>query len=105
MDEFTALAFYRSRGLQVIIARLFNTVGPRQTGAYGMVIPRFVLQAIKGEPLTVYGDGSQTRTFTYVKDVVEALAGLMESDRSVGEIFNIGGTEEISIRELAEKVI
>jgi len=105
MDEFTSLAYYRSRGLQVIIARLFNTVGPRQTGAYGMVIPRFVLQAIKGEPLTVYGDGTQTRTFTYVKDVAEALTGLMDSEKTVGEIFNIGGTEEISIQELADKII
>ena len=105
MDEFTALAYYRSRGLQVIITRLFNTVGPRQSGAYGMVIPRFVLQAIKGEPLTVYGDGHQTRTFTYVKDVVDALMGLMDSEKAVGEIFNIGGTEEISILELANKII
>jgi len=105
MDEFTSLAYYRSRGLQVIITRLFNTVGPRQTGTYGMVIPRFVLQAIKGEPLTVYGDGSQTRTFTYVKDVVEALIGLMASDRTVGEIFNIGGTEEITILALANKIL
>ena len=105
MDEFTSLAYHRSRGLQVIITRLFNTVGPRQTGAYGMVIPRFVLQAIKGEPLTVYGDGSQTRTFTYVKDVVDALVGLMDAEQAVGEIFNIGGTEEISIFDLANKII
>jgi UDP-glucose 4-epimerase len=105
MDEFTALAYYRSRGLPVIIARLFNTVGPRQTGTYGMVIPRFIQQAIKNEPLTVFGDGSQTRTFTYVKDVVEALVGLMDAPEAVGEIFNIGGMEEISIAELAQKII
>jgi len=105
MDEFTALAYYRSRGLPVIITRLFNTVGPRQTGAYGMVIPRFIQQAIKNEPLTVFGDGTQTRTFTYVADVVEALVGLMEADQAVGEIFNIGGTEEITIADLARRVI
>jgi len=105
MDEFTALAYYRSRGLPVIITRLFNTVGPRQTGAYGMVIPRFIQQAIKNEPLTVFGDGTQTRTFTYVADVVEALAGLMEADQAVGEIFNIGGTEEITIADLAQRII
>lgn len=105
MDEFTALAYFRSRGLPVIITRLFNTVGPKQTGAYGMVIPRFIQQAIKNEPLTVFGDGTQTRTFTYVADVVEALVGLMEANQAVGEIFNIGGTEEISIADLARRVI
>ena len=105
MDEFTGLAYYRSRGLPVIIARLFNTVGPRQTGTYGMVIPRLIQQAIKNEPLSVYGDGSQTRTFTYVKDVVEALTGLIAADQAVGEIFNIGGTEEISIADLAQRII
>lgn len=105
MDEFTALAYHRSKGLPVIIARLFNTVGPRQTGAYGMVIPRLIQQAIKNEPLTVFGDGTQTRTFTYVKDVVEALTGLMDAEQAVGEIFNIGGTEEISIADLAERII
>ena len=105
MDEFTALAYYRNKGLQAVIVRLFNTVGPRQTGAYGMVIPRFVSQALKNEALTVYGDGSQTRTFTYVKDVVRALTGLMEIEAAVGEVFNVGGTEEISILELARKVI
>ena len=105
MDEFTALAYHRSRGLPVVIARLFNTVGPRQTGAYGMVIPRFVTQAIRNKPLTVYGDGQQTRTFTYVKDVAEALADLMASDAAVGEIFNVGGTEEVTILSLAERII
>lgn len=105
MDEFTALAYHRTKGLKVIIARLFNTVGPRQTGAYGMVLPRFVAQALKNEPLTIYGDGTQTRTFTYVRDVVKALISLMENEDAVGEVFNIGGTEEISVLELAKKVI
>ncbi len=105
MDEFTALAYHRTHGLKVVIVRLFNTVGPRQTGAYGMVIPRFVSQALHNKPLTVYGDGKQTRTFTYVKDVVHALIGLTEADNAVGEVFNIGGTEEVSILDLANKII
>ena len=105
MDEFSALAYFRTTGLNVVIARLFNTVGPRQTGAYGMVIPRFVTQAVKNEPLTIYGDGKQTRTFSYVKDVVDALTGLIDSDEAVGEVFNVGGTEEISIFDLAQKII
>ncbi len=105
MDEFTALAYFRTKGLKVIVARLFNTVGPRQTGAYGMVIPRFAEQALTHEPLTVYGDGNQTRTFTYVKDVVKALIALMENEETPGEVFNIGGTEEITILELAQKII
>lgn len=105
MDEFSALAYYRTMGLKVVIARLFNTVGPRQTGAYGMVIPRFISQALKDKPLTVYSDGNQTRTFSYVKDVVEALMALVQTEAAVGEVFNIGGTEEISIRLLAEKII
>ncbi len=105
MDEFTALAYHRTNGLEVIITRLFNTVGPRQTGAYGMVIPRFVAQALKNEPITVFGDGTQTRTFTYVKDVVAALMTLMASDQSTGEVINVGGVEEISILDLAQKII
>jgi UDP-glucose 4-epimerase len=105
MDEFLALAYHRTRDLQVTIARLFNTVGPRQTGAYGMVVPRFISQALQNQDLTVYGDGSQTRTFTYVKDVVDALMRLMECSQAVGEVFNIGGTEEISIIDLARKII
>ena len=105
MDEFTALAYHRTNGLAVVIARLFNTVGPRQTGAYGMVIPRFVAQALNNEVITVFGDGSQTRTFTYVKEVVTAMINLMENDRAVGEVFNIGGREEISILALAQKII
>jgi len=105
MDEFMALAYHRTNGLDVVIARLFNTVGPRQTGAYGMVIPRFVGQALEGKALTVYGDGKQTRTFTYVKDVVDALMGLMASPDATGQVFNVGGTEEISIESLARKII
>jgi len=105
MDEFTALAYHRTAGLQVTIARLFNTIGPRQTGAYGMVVPRFVGQALNNEPLTVYGDGTQTRTFTGVQDVVRVFMGLVENDRSFGEVFNIGGTEEISILNLAQRII
>jgi UDP-glucose 4-epimerase len=105
MDEFTALAYHRTNGLQVTIVRLFNTIGPRQTGTYGMVVPRFVEQALNDEPLTVYGDGTQTRTFTGVKDVVRMLLGMVENDQSFGEVFNIGGTEEISILDLAQRVI
>jgi UDP-glucose 4-epimerase len=105
MDEFTALAYHRTTGLEVVITRLFNTVGPRQTGAYGMVIPRFVGQALKNEPITVFGDGTQTRTFTYVEDVVTALMNLMQSDQATGDVFNIGGIEEISMLELAQKII
>jgi UDP-glucose 4-epimerase len=105
MDEFTALAYHSTKGLKVIITRLFNTVGPRQTGAYGMVIPRFVEQALKNLPVTVYGDGTQTRTFTFVDDVVRALMELMKHDKAIGEIFNVGGTREISIYDLACKII
>ena len=105
MDEFTALAYFRTNGLETIITRLFNTVGPRQTGAYGMVIPRLVSQALNNEPLTVYGDGTQTRTFTFVKDVVQGLSALMACDDAVGEVFNIGGTEEITILDLAGRII
>ena len=105
MDEFTALAYHRTNGLEVVVTRLFNTVGPRQTGAYGMVIPRFVSQAVKNKPITVYGDGNQSRTFTYVKDVVTALMKLMKSEQAVGEVFNVGGSEEISILNLAKKII
>ena len=104
IDEFLALAYHKERGLPVIIARLFNTVGPRQTGRYGMVIPNFVRQALLGEPITVHGDGTQTRSFTYVGDVVRALIGLVQEPRAVGEVFNIGNNEEISIQKLAERV-
>ncbi len=105
MDEFLALGYWRAKRLPVVIVRLFNTVGPRQTGRYGMVIPRFVKQALAKEPLTVYGDGTQTRTFTHVKDVVDAMQQLMATPRAMGEVVNIGGTQEISIRALAQAVI
>ena len=105
MDEFSALAYFRTKKLWATIVRLFNTVGPKQTGAYGMVLPRFVDQALNNQPLTVFGDGSQTRTFTYVKDVVEALMALMKTEAAAGEVYNVGGTEEITIMELAKKVI
>jgi UDP-glucose 4-epimerase len=105
MDEFMSLAYYRTTGLQVAIVRLFNTVGPRQTGTYGMVIPRFVSQALKNEPITVYGDGTQTRTFTYVKDVVWGLINLIENDTAFGDVYNVGGLEEVSILDLAKKIV
>jgi UDP-glucose 4-epimerase len=104
IDEFLALAYWKEKKLPVIVARLFNTVGPRQTGRYGMVIPNFVEQALTGAPITVYGDGQQRRSFGYVGDVVTALIKLAEEPRAVGEVFNIGNSEEISIMELAQKV-
>ena len=104
IDEFLALAYWREKKLPTTIVRLFNTVGPRQTGRYGMVIPTFVKQALAGRPITVYGDGKQTRCFGYVGDVVGALIKLMDTTESVGQVFNIGSTEEISILQLAEKV-
>ncbi|MCA1815865.1 MAG: GDP-mannose 4,6-dehydratase [Acidobacteria bacterium] len=104
IDEFLALAYWRERKLPTVIVRLFNTVGPRQTGQYGMVIPTFVKQALAGRPITVYGDGKQTRCFGYVGDVVGALARLMERDEAVGQVFNIGSSEEVSILELARRV-
>jgi len=105
LDEFLGLAYYREHRLPVIIARLFNTVGPRQTGRYGMVIPRFVGQALANEPLTVFGSGQQSRCFTYVKDAVDALIGLMDSPATPGQIFNIGNPEEITIEKLAQAII
>jgi UDP-glucose 4-epimerase len=104
MDEFLALAYFRTKQLPIIIVRFFNTVGPRQTGRYGMVIPRFVGQALRNDPITVFGDGSQTRTFTYVGDVVQGVVALIDHSGAVGEIFNIGGETEISINNLAAKV-
>jgi UDP-glucose 4-epimerase len=104
LDEFLALAYFKEYQLPVIIVRLFNTVGPRQTGRYGMVIPNFVRQALAGEPITVFGDGTQTRSFTYVGDVVRGLLALTSSSAAVGEVFNIGNTEEISIMDLARRV-
>ena len=104
IDEFLALAYWKERKLPVIIVRLFNTVGPRQTGQYGMVIPNFVRQALAGQPITVFGDGTQCRSFTYVGDVVRAMVALINEPAAVGQVFNIGNGTEISINALAEKV-
>lgn len=104
LDEFLALAYWKERQLPVIIVRFFNTVGPRQTGQYGMVVPTFVRQALSGEPITVFGDGTQSRSFTYVGDVVGALRKLMVEPRAVGEVFNIGNIEEVTMLELARRV-
>jgi UDP-glucose 4-epimerase len=104
IDEFLALAYWREKKLPTIIVRLFNTVGPRQTGQYGMVIPRLVKQALSDRPITVFGDGNQTRCFCHVSDVVGALMRLVDEPRAVGEVFNIGSTEEVSILELANTI-
>ena len=101
-DEFLALAYHRERGLPVVLLRLFNTVGPRQSGRYGMVMPRLISQALRGEPITVYGDGEQMRSFTYVKDVVRAMADIAGVSSAEGEVFNVGGDSEITINQLAE---
>jgi UDP-glucose 4-epimerase len=101
LDEFLALAYWREKKLPVIVARFFNTVGPRQTGRYGMVLPNFVRQGMKGDPITVYGNGKQSRCFCYVGDVVAALIKLVEKPEAIGQVFNIGSTEEISIGDLA----
>jgi len=105
MDEFLALAYAKERHLPIIIARLFNTVGPRQTGRYGMVLPRFIAAAAAGQPLKVYGDGNQTRCFCYISDTVEALVRLQNTPAAREQVFNVGSTEEISILALAQKVI
>ena len=104
VDEFLGLAYYQKYDLPVVIARLFNTVGPRQIGRYGMVVPRFVSQALAGDPITVYGDGSQSRCFCDVSDTVRALEALLEHEEAPGKVFNIGSTEEISILDLARRV-
>jgi len=104
IDEYLSLAYWKERRLPVVIGRLFNTVGARQTGRYGMVIPSFVRQALVGEPITVHGDGRQRRCFCHVKDVVRAMADLMETDDAVGEVFNIGSSDEITIMDLADRV-
>jgi UDP-glucose 4-epimerase len=104
VDEFLALAYHKERGLPTVVGRLFNTVGPRQTGRYGMVVPSFVAQALAGRPIRVYGDGRQRRCFCHVHDVVRALADLMRRDDVYGEVFNIGGTDEITIEDLAHLV-
>jgi UDP-glucose 4-epimerase len=105
LDEFLALAYQQERGLDCVIARLFNTVGPRQSGQYGMVIPRFVSAALAGRPLEIHGDGTQTRCFCHVQDTIRALAGLMEADGISGQIFNVGSTERITILDLATRVL
>jgi UDP-glucose 4-epimerase len=104
IDEFLALAYYKERKLPVIIVRFFNTVGPRQTGQYGMVLPSFVRQALANEPITVFGDGTQSRSFTYIGDVVGCLMKLVKEPRAVGQVFNIGNKEEVTILKLAEMV-
>jgi UDP-glucose 4-epimerase len=104
IDEFLALAYWKEKKLPVIIVRFFNTVGPRQTGQYGMVIPTFVRQALAGQPITVFGDGTQSRSFTYVGDVVDALVKLVQEPRAIGQVFNIGNPHEISILDLARRV-
>lgn len=104
LDEWLALAYWHERGVPVIITRFFNTVGPRQTGQYGMVVPSFAAQAVRGEPITVYGSGEQARCFGHVRDAVEALLRLMGTPTAIGEVFNVGATEEVSIRQLAERV-
>lgn len=105
IDEFLGLAYYRQFGLPVVVMRFFNTVGPRQTGRYGMVLPRFVRQALANEPLTIYGDGEQSRCFADVEDIIGAVVKLSEHPGAVGQVFNIGSTEEVTIRQLAERVI
>ena len=105
LDEFLALAYHQERGLDCVIVRLFNTVGPRQSGRYGMVIPRFVENALAGRPLEVHGDGTQTRCFCHVADVIEALKGLMDDLTNSGEIYNVGSSQSIRIIDLAERVI
>jgi UDP-glucose 4-epimerase len=104
IDEILAYTYWKEKGLPTVIVRLFNTVGPRQTGAYGMVIPRFIAQALRNEPITVFGDGSQTRCFCYVGDIVLALAALLEHPDAYGRVFNLGSDEEISMSDLAELV-
>lgn len=105
MDEFTGLAYYRTTKLPVAVVRLFNTVGPRQTGQYGMVVPNFVQQALRDQNITVFGDGTQTRTFTHVNEVVKCLMALMDTEEAFGNVVNIGGVEEISVLELAKRII
>jgi UDP-glucose 4-epimerase len=105
MDEFMALAYHKQLALPVVILRFFNTVGPRQSGRYGMVIPRFVRQAIDNDPVTIYGDGTQSRCFTYVGDVVRAVIALADHPDALGQVYNIGSTEEVTIEELARRTV
>ena len=104
IDEFLAIAYWKERKVPTVIARLFNTVGPRQTGQYGMVIPNFVAQALTGADITVFGDGSQSRCFTHVNDAVNALVGIAAHPEANGQVYNVGGTHEITILELAERI-
>lgn len=104
LDEFLGLAYHKEQGLPIIIVRVFNMIGPKQTGQYGMVVPTFIRQALHGIPITVYGNGKQSRCFTYVHDLIDALVLLSQKKESVGEIYNIGSTEEITIEDLAKKV-
>jgi len=104
IDEFLALAYWKEKKLPIIIVRLFNTVGPRQTGQYGMVLPTFVRQALAGQPITVFGDGTQSRSFTYVGDVVKAMVALIDEPRAIGQVFNIGNGAEITISQLAQRI-
>jgi len=104
IDEFLALAYWNEKKMPITIARLFNTIGPRQSGQYGMVVPRFVKQALAGEPITVYGDGLQTRVFSYVSDILDAFLSIVKSPKAKGEIFNLGGVQEISILDLAKLI-
>lgn len=105
IDEFLGLAYHRQMGLPVVVFRLFNTVGPRQTGRYGMVIPRFVRQALEGQPITIFGDGHQSRCFLHVRDAVAAIVALSETPSAVGQVFNIGSHEEVTILQLAQQVL
>ena len=104
LDEFLALAYFDEKKLPVVLTRLFNTVGPRQTGQYGMVLPNFVQSALLGKPITVFGDGTQSRSFAHVRDVVEALTKLMDEPKAEGDVFNVGNDHEVTINELAQKV-
>ena len=105
IDEILAYTYWKEKGLESVIVRLFNTVGPRQTGSYGMVVPRFVHQALRNEPLTIYGDGNQTRCFCAVTEVVDGIIALSEHPGAFGKVFNLGSTEEVSIRDLADRII
>jgi UDP-glucose 4-epimerase len=105
IDEFLGLAFYQQYGLGVVIGRFFNTIGPRQTGQYGMVVPRFVQRALRNEPVLIYGTGKQTRCFCYVADLVEAVISLMKREQAAGKVYNIGSSEEIAIEDLADRII
>ena len=105
IDEILAYTYWREKGLETVIVRLFNTVGPRQTGSYGMVIPRFVSQALRNEPITVYGTGEQTRCFCFVGDVVKGMVDLCNHPQAYGRVFNLGGSEEVSMKELAQRII